>query len=419
MNILSSQNKNPGKDNDVFPINRRFLSIFFTTANTTIEKNSIFVAFVRRFAATFREMIVDTTDLLEIATCTAITAFGAVAFSFSITSWNRWPKLSRCRRALIFSFSLVLASEILKLIFPGRPVVNDAVTFVECFAQLELLSVMSFVFIDPDIVVKRWIGIAFAPGIASAVIMISCAFLAPGFIQLATALSTLLLLGQIIYLGLKYGKIFLDTLNRMSRYYDSDYSGLYRLEILFFAAVGVGFIVTATTFHAHEFYIGWKVLFLLFYLSVTVLFLNYESYAPEVRNVNSHDEITESLHHSVPTVQSHGMEEFKQALENWVSNKSYLVADLPTEEIAHNLGVDITEFRSYFRDIVGKDFRTWRQELRIDEACHIMKEHPQYSYDTVAAMVGINDRSNFNKYFQRFKGCSPREWKASGNQQAA
>lgn len=351
--------------------------------------------------------------ILEIATCAALAAFGAVAFSFSITSWKRWPKLTRCRQALMLSFIVVLATEILKIAYPGHEMLGSAVTFAECVIQLELLAVVSFVFIDPDAVIKRWLAFAFAPGVVALVLMVSIAVFMPRLIHLGAAISVVLLLAQIIYGGVAYGKVFHETIEKMSSYYDANYNRLYRLEMILFTDLGIGFVVTATTFYAHEFYPEWKLFFVLFYLLFTILFLNYEALASGIRQVNSHDEITETMKHSVPTLPAHGKDEFKLALEHWVANKSYLLADIPTEEIAHSLGVDITEFRSYFRDTLGKDFRTWRQELRIEEACHIMTEHPGYSYDTIAAMVGINDRSNFNKYFVKFKGCTPREWRAN------
>ena len=41
----------------------------------------------------------------------------------------------------------------------------------------------------------------------------------------------------------------------------------------------------------------------------------------------------------------------------------------------------------------------------------IMEENPSMSYEIVAETVGINDRSNFKKSFEKFKGMTPNEWK--------
>ena len=75
------------------------------------------------------------------------------------------------------------------------------------------------------------------------------------------------------------------------------------------------------------------------------------------------------------------------------------------------LDTDIFTFMEYFRKVVGEDFRTWRQRLRIEEACRIMEEDPSMSYEIVSEAVGINDRSNFKKSFVKFKGMTPADWK--------
>ena len=67
----------------------------------------------------------------------------------------------------------------------------------------------------------------------------------------------------------------------------------------------------------------------------------------------------------------------------------------------------------YFRTEIGEDFRTWRLRLRIEEACRIMESDPDLSYEIVAEMSGINDRSNFKKTFTKIKGISPKEWTRS------
>lgn len=106
-------------------------------------------------------------------------------------------------------------------------------------------------------------------------------------------------------------------------------------------------------------------------------------------------------------------ERLETALLKWIADKSYLESDIPTARIAESLGTDIFTFRDYFRDKKGEDFRTWRQRLRIEEACRIMKKHPETSYELVAGTVGINDRSNFKKTFTKIVGMSPKEWKKS------
>ena len=56
------------------------------------------------------------------------------------------------------------------------------------------------------------------------------------------------------------------------------------------------------------------------------------------------------------------------------------------------------------------DFRQWRTNLRMEYACSILREHPEYSYDAIAEMVGIGDRSNFTRTFKKITGITPKEY---------
>ena len=70
----------------------------------------------------------------------------------------------------------------------------------------------------------------------------------------------------------------------------------------------------------------------------------------------------------------------------------------------------MSTLRIYFKRKYQSDFRQWRTRLRIEHACSIIKEHPDYSYDTIAEMVGIGDRSNFTRNFKKNTGMTPKEY---------
>ena len=96
----------------------------------------------------------------------------------------------------------------------------------------------------------------------------------------------------------------------------------------------------------------------------------------------------------------------------WIERKEFVKNDLVSETLAAELGVSLTVFRAYFKDRLGTEFRQWRMCLRVEYACEIMRQHPDYTYSMVAEMVGIGDRSNFNKAFVKVKGMTPKEFAA-------
>jgi len=85
--------------------------------------------------------------------------------------------------------------------------------------------------------------------------------------------------------------------------------------------------------------------------------------------------------------------------------------DISTEEVAKLLGTDLSFFRSYFRDHMPSDFRTWRNELRIRKAQELIADYPETSLNQIAQEVGFVTRSNFYLYFKKITGHSPADYR--------
>ena len=65
----------------------------------------------------------------------------------------------------------------------------------------------------------------------------------------------------------------------------------------------------------------------------------------------------------------------------------------------------------YFATKICKDFKTWRTELRIDDARKMLLENKDLSINIIGEMVGFSDRSNFHRQFTKIVGCSPKQWR--------
>ena len=68
----------------------------------------------------------------------------------------------------------------------------------------------------------------------------------------------------------------------------------------------------------------------------------------------------------------------------------------------------------YFASRMGMDFKTWRTNLRIEEAKRLLIENPELSTHIISEMSGFSDRSNFHRQFVKVVGCSPKQWRESG-----
>ncbi len=114
--------------------------------------------------------------------------------------------------------------------------------------------------------------------------------------------------------------------------------------------------------------------------------------------------------------------EFKRieyAIEKWIKQKKYSEYDKSRDEVAKELNTTKEYLHLYFTTQKGMDFKTWRTQLRIEEAKRLLLENKELSINMIGEISGFSDRSNFHRQFVRFVGCSPRQWRDSNGRPAA
>ena len=103
----------------------------------------------------------------------------------------------------------------------------------------------------------------------------------------------------------------------------------------------------------------------------------------------------------------------EQAIEKWIEQKKFSEYDKSREEVAKELGTTRELLHMYFTTVQGIDFKTWRTELRINEAKRLLLENKELSTNIIGEIAGFSDRSNFYRQFVKFVGCSPKQWRDS------
>ena len=101
------------------------------------------------------------------------------------------------------------------------------------------------------------------------------------------------------------------------------------------------------------------------------------------------------------------------ALEKWIEQKKFSEFDKSREEVAKELGTSKEFLHLYFTTRKGVDFKTWRTELRINEAKKLLLENKEASTNVIGEIAGFSDRSNFYRQFVKLVGCSPKQWRES------
>ena len=112
-------------------------------------------------------------------------------------------------------------------------------------------------------------------------------------------------------------------------------------------------------------------------------------------------------------VRANDFKSIERALKVWVAQKRYCEYDKSREEIAAELGTTKEALHHYFMVKKGIDFKSWRTELRIEEAKRMLIENKEFSINIIGEMSGFSDRSNFHRQFVKLVGCSPKQWRES------
>jgi two-component system response regulator YesN len=100
-----------------------------------------------------------------------------------------------------------------------------------------------------------------------------------------------------------------------------------------------------------------------------------------------------------------------RSIDKWVKDKRYREYDKSREETAEELGTTKEMLHIYFSTRMGVDFRTWRTQLRIEDAKKLLLEKKSVSINVVGEMAGFSDRANFYRQFVKLVGCTPKEWR--------
>jgi len=100
----------------------------------------------------------------------------------------------------------------------------------------------------------------------------------------------------------------------------------------------------------------------------------------------------------------------EEALERYQKEKLFCYPDTTLTSVSERLHLDSTYIYRYFES-QGKDFRTWRRDLRIEEAKQLLLAFPDEPISHIGRRVGIADRSNFGKQFRAVTGKTPQNWR--------
>lgn len=361
------------------------------------------------------------------ANCVAAFSFVTSAIFlilFQIPATPVWSKLRRCKVYLSLTFLIVALACGKTVVFglgTNPHIIQTSTLITACFQSL-LFACTGVTFLRPDHIRRSWLFVNLTIILLNATQLICALIFWDNLFRISAALACVVYLSLWASYQVLFYRLYRQCIHHTDELTDENSEYNYRWIKYFFMAVSLlGITACIAPFMPVVVYDCWTLAAALFYIFVLISFVNYwNRSASLVLNLYAHAQMAYPASPEPHEEQDErGMEmdytQLEERLEQWIRNKGFTRNDQVSEELAQSLGVNIATFRSYFRNTGKTDFRQWRMKLRINYACQIMREHPEYSYDTVAQMTGIGDRSNFLKMFKKVTGKSPKEFFTQGD----
>lgn len=231
-----------------------------------------------------------------------------------------------------------------------------------------------------------------------------------------------------IYYIIIFDKWYRHSIMMLEKYYDEDEEHKLKwIKFCFILAMLTEMFVLVYMFFLRGFmfiYIGFYILFLLYFAGNFISFIGshkllldaFGHWTISQANKSSKKKRTarKMKKTAAPAAASSSLDDIdsvKPLLDEWIRQKRYREYDKSREEIADEIGTTKELLNLFFAREVGKDFRTWRTELRIEDAKALLLSDRKISTNMIGEMVGFSDRSNFHRQFTKLVGCSPKHWR--------
>lgn len=237
-----------------------------------------------------------------------------------------------------------------------------------------------------------------------------------------------------------FRKVYRKCVESLSQYYDEEEdSRLRRIKFCYVIMMMTQMFILVYLALPRAFMMVWILWYALFLLYFTANFLSFVGSHKIMLDAFAYKTLSgQELKHKIDEIQkkvrSHKAEveagktkhegpmpgytvndtvRLEKAIEKWIEAKKYREFDKTRDEIAKELRTTKEFLQLYFTTKIGMDFRTWRTQLRVEEAKKLLLENKEASIMIIAEASGFSDKSNFHRQFVKLVGCSPKEWRDS------
>ncbi len=224
---------------------------------------------------------------------------------------------------------------------------------------------------------------------------------------------------QLCYYTWLFRQKYARCLKQVDNYYAEEEERRFQwIKQVFYLSLGIGFVSLFSAFFNHLLYDIYTVVYTIFYIFLAIKFNNYVALFQMVYPATSFPESPAKEKSSGNDMPQEDPEPYtetdlrlEQAIQEWVSQKKFTETGVSLDDIAVSLGTNRSYLSRHLNSRMNTNFKTWRTQLRIEEAQYLLITHPEMSIAEIGTMVGIHDRTNFHHRFQNVTGITPTEWR--------
>lgn len=343
-----------------------------------------------------------------------IAALSLVLACVSVPDTPEFRKIRKARTTLSSSF-MILSVLNFTCFLTGYDMALDRLnTLIVAAFQALLMTGTLIVFIRPEVVSWKWVALQVAAITGISGILYALMFLTPDIYPVFFYLSVALFVMQLVLYSLRFFSSLHKTLRQANEYYAEECSP--RLNWIrggFILMLTIGVMALMTLFTGPWFYIFFVPAYLVCYTFAALCMLRYVGNMSFILPALTEKEETAPAAEKPCRMQLSENEtaRLRKNVGEWVAEGKYRERDIPYKDILAELDTDAGTMRMFMKTEYGMDFRTWRNRLRLEEACKLLKEHPEMKAEQVSRTVGYGDSSNFHTDFKKLTGLSVGEWR--------
>jgi len=355
-----------------------------------------------------------------------LTLFGIVFLLVHIPDNKEFDNYRQARRAMAVAYLFFAVVNFFELAFRDTDghiniMVIKMVTISVAFSQAYLFTFACLRLLGAGGGLHKCLGKEPVPVLAlvAAVFISFCVFDETAF-DIAVYVFMTIYFAALVYYTWSFTTNYRRFCRRMDNYFSTDEAARLRwVAIVFFTALGVGVTAFAAMwFTSTYFAFTFDIFAIWFYSYFGFRLINYlwefehihtAIDIPDIEDVIIQEEEEEEPETALTYIDKTNIK-LEQKLEKWLAEKKYTDHSLTIDVLAGELATNKYYLSRYINTLKNKTFRTWINELRIEEAKRLMFSNPNISVNEIVSKSGFVDKSNYFRQFSQQTGQTPKMW---------